>query len=270
MASPLANFIGEVDRARRALNGVAGKQLHSQRHRDALRATVEKYFGEVRPGIASLVAGNDQLRSCDETMQILIALCHRHGSTAQYKRLLGEIKEALIYLDGVALSANADSMGTSAGDAIDSRIIATLRGLVPSAALSYQQALSDLGASERLSWRGPATDLRECLRETLDHLAPDREVIEMPGYRQEPDTTGPTMKQKVRFVLKSRGASKAATAPAEAATDAVEAALGTFVRSVYTRSSVSTHTPTDRGEVVRVADLVRVVLCEMLEIRGAR
>jgi hypothetical protein len=94
--------------------------------------------------------------------------------------------------------------------------------------------------------------------------------MEMPGYRQEPDTTGPTMKQKVRFVLKNRGTSKAAAAPAEAATDAVEAALGTFVRSVYTRSSVSTHTPTDRNEVVRVADLVRVVLCEMLEIRGAR
>jgi len=231
---------------------------------------VEKYFGEVRPGIASLLAGNDQLRSCDETMQVLIALCHRHGSTAQYKRLLGEIKEALIALDAGALSANADPAETSAGDVIDRRIIETLRGLVPSAALSYQQALCDLGAGERLSWRGPATDLRECLRETLDHLAPDGEVIEMPGYRREPDTTGPTMKQKVRFVLKNRGASKALAAPAEAATDAVETALGTFVRSVYTRSSVSTHTPTDRGEVDRIADLVRVVLCEMLEIRGAR
>lgn len=270
MASPLANFIGEIDRARRALNGVTGKQLHSQKHRDALRAVVEKYFGEVRLGIASLLAGNDRLRSCDETMQVLIALCHRHGSTAQYKRLLGEIKEALIDLDAVVLSANAASMESLAGDVLDRRIIETLRGLVPSAALSYQQALHDLEASERLSWRGPATDLRECLRETLDHLAPDTEVMEMPGYRQEPDTTGPTMKQKVRFILKSRGTSKAAAAPAEAATDAVEAALGTFVRSVYTRSSVSTHTPTDRGEVVRVADLVRVVLCEMLEIRGAR
>jgi hypothetical protein len=104
----------------------------------------------------------------------------------------------------------------------------------------------------------------------LDHLAPDTEVVEMPGYRQEPDAKGPTMKQKVRFVLRSRGTPKAAAATAETATDAVEAALGTFVRSVYTRSSVSTHTPTDRGEVARVADLVRVVLCEMLEIRGAR
>ncbi|MHB8495498.1 MAG: pPIWI-associating nuclease domain-containing protein [Casimicrobiaceae bacterium] len=270
MATPLANFIGEVDRARRALNGVTGKQLHSQRHRDALRAIVEKYFENVRPGLSGLLADSARLQSCDETMQTLIALCHRHGSTAQYKRLLGEIKEALIAIDALVLSANADSTEAPAGDAIDRRIIETLRGLVPSAALSYQQALLDLAASERLSWRGPATDLRECLRETLDHLAPDAEVMEMPGFRQEPDTPGPTMKQKVRFVLKNRGTSKAAAAPAEAATEAVEAALGTFVRSVYTRSSVSTHTPTDRGEVVRVADLVRVVLCEMLEIRGAR
>ncbi len=270
MATPLASFIGEVDRARRTLNGVTGKQLHSQRHRDALRAIVEKYFEGVRPVVSTLLADSAHLQACDETMQTLIALCHRHGSTTQYKRLLAEIKEALIAMDALVLSADADSTEAPVGDAIDRRIIETLRGLVPSAALSYQQALHDLGASERLSWRGPATDLRECLRETLDHLAPDGEVTEMPGYRQEPDTAGTTMKQKVRFVLKNRGTAKAAGAPAEAATEAVEAALGTFVRSVYTRSSVSTHTPTDRGEVVRVADLVRVVLCEMLEIRGAR
>lgn len=268
MATPLAGFIAEVERARRAMNAVAGKQLHSQRHRDALRALVERYFNEVRPAIGDLFADTDHLRTCDESMQVLIALCHRRGSTTQYKRLLGNIREELIAMDALALSSAADSATHPSANATDRRIIETLRGLVPSAALSYQQALRDLASSERLSWRGPATDLRECLRETLDHLAPDDDVIGMPGYRQEPETSGPTMKQKVRFVLKHRGAAKAAAAPAEAATEAVEAALGTFVRSVYTRSNVSTHTPTDRSEVLRVADLVRVVLGEVLEIRG--
>lgn len=105
------------------------------------------------------------------------------------------------------------------------------------------------------------------MRETLDHLAPDTDVIAMSGYKQSPDTNGPTMKQKVRFVLKKRGLTQALSAPAETATEAVDSAIGTFVRSVYTRSSVSTHTPTDKGEVIRIRDFVRVVLCELLEVR---
>ena len=189
---------------------------------------------------------NDRIRAVDEAMQLLLALCHRHGSVGQYKKHFADAKEGLIAVDALLLSTAGTSNTTPSNDAAELRIIETLRMLVPSAALSYQQAMIDLALNERLSWRGPATDLRECLRKTLDHLAPDAEVKAMHGYRQEPDTAGPTMKQKVRSILKNRGASKAMSTPAEAATDAVEEALGTFVRSVYTRSSVSTHTPTDR------------------------
>jgi hypothetical protein len=147
------------------------------------------------------------------------------------------------------------------------RIVTTLRALLPSAALSYEQALIDLDQPERLSWRGPATDLREALRETLDHLAPDTDVKGSAGYKQEADTRGPTMKQKVRYILKNRGVSKMLAAPAEDATVSIDEAIGNFVRSVYTRSSVSTHTPTDKNEVLRILDFVRVVLCELLEVR---
>jgi hypothetical protein len=146
-------------------------------------------------------------------------------------------------------------------------MITTLKALLPSAALSYEQALLDLSQEQRLSWRGPAADLREALRETLDHLAPDEEVVSAPGYKQEPGTHGPTMKQKVRFILRSRGLSKAVSATTEDATSSIDEAIGSFVRSVYTRSSVSTHTPTEKSEVRRVLDLVRVVLSELLEIR---
>jgi Predicted pPIWI-associating nuclease len=152
-------------------------------------------------------------------------------------------------------------------DGVDLRIVETLRSVVPSAGLSYAQALYDLQSDSCLSWRGPAADLREALRETLDYLAPDDEVAAMAGYRQDPNVNGPTMKQKVHFVLKKRGASKAFTEPAEAATEAIDSTIGTFVRSVYTRSNVSTHTPTQKAEVARTRDFVRVVLCELLEIR---
>lgn len=51
--------------------------------------------------------------------------------------------------------------------------------------MAYQQALLDLATPDRLSWRGPATDLREALRETLDVLAPDDEAKAMPGFKLE-------------------------------------------------------------------------------------
>src|SRR6202011_3268720 len=54
----------------------------------------------------------------------------------------------------------------------DEKIIKTLEGLVPPAALSYRQAIADLSDDNRVSFRGPALELREALRETLDHLAP--------------------------------------------------------------------------------------------------
>lgn len=140
--------------------------------------------------------------------------------------------------------------------------------ILPSAASSYRQAIVDLREEKRYSWRGPATDFREALRETLDYLAPDNLVIAMPGYKPEKDTNGPTMKQKVRFILTRRGVSKAQSATSENATESIENMVGAFVRSVYTRSSISTHTPTEKTEVVRVKNFVRATLCELLEIQS--
>jgi hypothetical protein len=75
------------------------------------------------------------------------------------------------------------------------------------------------------------------------------------------------MKQKVRHILRKRGVGKTAMQSPEAAAQAVDEIIGTFVRGVYTRSSISTHTPTDRAEILRVRDWVRVALCELLEVR---
>jgi hypothetical protein len=138
--------------------------------------------------------------------------------------------------------------------------------ICPDAAASYTQALRDLVGSDRTSWRGPATDLRETLRETLDKLAPDAEVERMEGYKREANTHGPTMRQKVRYILKSRGMKSGQLAHPEAVVQGIEELVGGVTRSVYTRSSVSTHTATTRDEVVRVHAWVRLTLCELLEI----
>jgi hypothetical protein len=198
-------------------------------------------------------------------MQDLLSLTHHRSTASSYKSTIQELRKALEAFERTTLIPAASK--TAAVDPIDLRILAVLKPLLPSAAASYEQALSDLQLPQRLSWRGPATDLREALRETLDHLAPDAEVTSSAGFKPEAGTGGPTMKQKVRFLLRKRGLSHSATQASEAAADATDTAVGSFVRSVYTRSSVSTHTPTNKGEVIRVRDYVRVVLCELLEIQ---
>jgi len=266
MPSHVTSLIADVDKARASLNRVKNAQLHSTKARASLRGIVERYFNEVRPSVDGAPTAPEHVEGVDTAMQALLALCHKKGSVQKYKELLRQAKAHLVHLDSGIVAGSGRQSG-DARNAQDVRIVTTLRALLPSAALSYEQALLDLSAGERLSWRGPATDLREALRETLDHLAPDRDVETSAGYKQEPNTSGPTMKQKVRYILRNRGQSKATAATTEDATAAIDEAVGTFVRSVYTRSSVSTHTPTDSGEVLRIWELVRVVLGELLEAR---
>src|SRR5437764_5186383 len=132
----------------------------------------------------------------------------------------------------------------------DERIKGTLEGLVPSAALSYRQAIIDLADDTRISFRGPALELREALRETLDHLAPDAAITSADWYVQEKGRTGPIMKQKVRFILKARGQSKSSSTVPEQTTTTVDEMVGTLTRSVYDRSSIATHVGSERKTVI--------------------
>ncbi|HLF17693.1 MAG TPA: hypothetical protein VI749_02245 [Candidatus Omnitrophota bacterium] len=268
MKSLLPQYLDELEQAKKTLNKNKSTQLHSQRQKNNLRVLIEKYFNDIRPTIISAADKNKDIEVVDSDMQKLLLLCHKRGATKTYIGLITKIRKALITLDARILATllTPNEKGAHIDNKTDGQIISTLQQIVPSAALSYKQALLDLQIETRYSWRGPATDLRESLRETLDYLAPDNDVIQMKGYKQEPDANGPTMKQKARYIMRKRGGSKSSNASVETAADSIEEIVGSFVRSVYTRSNVSTHTPTDKKEVGRVRDFVRVVLCELLEI----
>jgi hypothetical protein len=246
---------------------LTGHQVSSATVRAETQSIVDAYFRNARPEFIVFGIRDDELSDLDLAMQAFLEGSHRKVTKPVYRSYTKSLVGALNELEQRALLHDHERLQSLGLDVTDQRIIATLTSMVPSAALSYEQASKDLLVEVRMSWRGPATDLREALRETLDHLAPDAEVTAQPGYKLEPDTKGPTMKQKVRYVLSKRGIGKAASASPEAAVTAVEELVGTFVRSIYTRSNVSTHTPTDKNEVLRVRDWVRVALCELLEIR---
>jgi Predicted pPIWI-associating nuclease len=146
----------------------------------------------------------------------------------------------------------------------DELIIDKLDALVPSAALSYKQAILDLRDESRVSFRGPALELREALREILDHLAPDSEVTAAPGYVQEKDRAGPTMKQKVRFIMKKKGRRSSSDASEQAIT-AFDEAIAGLTRAVYERSSKATHVAGERQTVAQLRRFVVAIFHEIIE-----
>ena len=127
--------------------------------------------------------------------------------------------------------------------------------------------MQDLDSGEvRFSYRGTASELREVLRETLDIPAPDDDIAKQSWFKLETNCTGPTMKQKVRFILSSRGKSKAQRALPEKSIDLVENLCGDVARAVYTRASTSTHVQTTKQEVQQMKRYLDAVLFDVLEI----
>jgi len=240
-------------------------QLRSANAKKQFQDIVDVYFRTVRPALMRGGISNTEVAGLDYQMQELLGASHKSSTGNTYSKCLKEAASATVTLERLCLTRISAS-NLADINSTDASIIATLKAFLSSAANSYEQAIIDLRQTSRLSWRGPATDMREALRETLDYLAPDNEVEKQPGFRLEKDTKGPTMKQKVRFVLTKRNLSGVATATTESAVVTIEDLLGAFVRSIYTRSNVSTHTQTLKAEVLRIRDLVRVALCELLEI----
>ena len=166
----------------------------------------------------------------------------------------------------IELNKGIVKVEAASGTEEDERVIRTLECLVPSAAMSYRQAIVDLADVRRISFRGPALELREALRETLDHLAPDGDVANAEGYTQEKGRSGPTMRQKVRFILRARGRGKSSSTVPEQTTSTVDEVIGTLTRSVYDMSSVATHVASERKAVIQIRRYIVAVLHDILEL----
>ncbi|MCH8039814.1 MAG: hypothetical protein IH977_05640 [Nitrospinae bacterium] len=232
--------------------------------------TAKCYFSEVRPYIVSALCESEEIVSHDQKWQELIRLAHGNNPKKSYYSKIKSIKKELTEFNVSCLSAKAQEgiHGSSLSDLTPSEnlIITTLENSVPSAAASYRQGILDLRMGERLSYRGTAAEFREALRETLDHLAPDSEVKSQLGFKLEKDTSGPTMKQKVVFILKSRGRKKPQQASIKDSLDLIDGLTGDITRTIYNRGSVATHLETSRAEVQKIKRYTDTIFFDLLEI----
>lgn len=254
-------------------NGVTNYKavnINAERLRSDGRTLVQRYFREVRPDLEGLGMPPETLAALDTPLQAVMTLAAGQNSKASYlahlrplRKLLPKVDTEREYLVGKTSTPRRRVLGTK----FEIDLHSTLEQLVPTAANSYLQALQDLSDAGRLSFRGPAADLREAVREVLDHLAPDDAVKKAPGFTPEKGRTEPTMKQKARFILKARRTPEGARSSTETATERVEEATAAMARSVYDRGSLSAHVTTTRNEVTQLKRYVETVLGDLLQVR---
>lgn len=208
--------------------------------RDETKRVAQMYFRGVRQSLQKFQL-DEFVEPLSIAFEALLILSEGRNQTSTYKKHTKIIRKIIPRVTSqLEVQGGAGAPSISYFE-IDQKILRTLVDLLPSAAQSYQQALLDLADTERLSFRGPAHELRESLREVLDHLAPDAEVVKAPGFKLEKDRTKPTMKQKVRFIFKARERSATESAAPEDAANTIDALIADMTRSTYDRGSLSAH-----------------------------
>ena len=249
----------------------AAVNINADRLRTAGRQVVQRYFRTVRPTLEKCGISAARLAAVDGPMQDLMTLTAGRNSKRSYLALLRPLRKLLPDVEAESeylLSKAGVAAQPIFGSRFETELHATLERLVPTAANSYIQGLRDLADESRMSLRGPATELRETLREVLDHLAPDEKVMKAPGFNAAEMHRGhPTMKQKARFILQARDTPSGARETTEVAIERVEEATAALARSVYTRGSISSHVTSTRNEVAQLKRYVETVLGDLLQVR---
>ena len=145
----------------------------------------------------------------------------------------------------------------------ESEILARLRRLSPQLADSFEQALKDLNDHTRLSYIGPAGEIREVMRAAIQLLAPDEEVkgqawyvgIEQGGKRH------PSQAERARYAAQRRGGSGDQVRSTDSLVDEL---VGQVSRQTYASGSGAFHGAAARPKVRKLTGWVNAILDEVL------
>lgn len=265
----IAQLIADLDALGASLRRGHAVNVNDQSSKDVAIELATRYFNDIRPRLVAVNPETERLRSHDDLWQQLVRLAHGNNARRTYLKIARELRKQVSEFNIAALASGpvaAQPGVNTLPSREESLILKTLESLVPSAAASYRQGLSDLGDDQRLSYRGTAADFRESLRETLDHLAPDADVESQEWYEPEEGQKKPTMKQKTAYILISRGQNKTQRGSAEKMLGVIDELSGEVMRAVYNRTSLATHVHQSRTEVQRIKRYVDTVFFDILEI----
>lgn len=265
-------FWNEVDRFKKAIAKSTAVNVNTNSLRSSAKGIVQYYFRETRRGLLALGLDPKEAEVLDAKVQELLILSNGRNPKNSYMRTLRQLSDLRPSLETkkeMTIGSHSQMGGSLSffkRSLIEDAILQTLNRLLPTAAHSYEQSIQDLQDVNRKSFRGTAVELRETIREVLDHLAPDSEVMQVQGFQLDEGKSGPTMKQKVRFILRSRKLPANAIRAPEDSVALVENSFASLFRSAYERGSIDTHVTPPWRETHQLKLYVDSVLCELLQI----
>lgn len=148
---------------------------------------------------------------------------------------------------------------------LNNNILSALRTIAQPLASSYVQIAADFEDETRISWAGTAHEIRELLRKILEHLAPSIEVEQQEWYKLEPHTSGPTQKQRVKYILLKQGGDSRQQKVAQDI-EVIEARTGALVRDVYGRASDAAHRSKNKTEAFKLLRYFEAFAYDLLDI----
>lgn len=263
MIQKLEDLKSRLNEAQKFVLRIKSQHINKEKDKNIVVEFVKFYFSQVR----SMFNETPELKILDGVMQELLRLTQARSLKSKYKERFKEIKKEIdsLYAFVVCNPLRKEHSLNSQSELI----LKTLRKINNSAALSLEQALLDLGLNKK-SWRGTVIEFRESLRITLDKLAPDAEVTSQQGFKLEPNTHGPTMRQKALFIFKSRKLSKDETKLVSEAVNSIEEFSAKFIRSTYTQASLIGHAEQDvtKEDTLKVKKYVELALSELLALKS--
>jgi len=149
---------------------------------------------------------------------------------------------------------------------LNETILEALHAVSLHLAESYQQVVMDFQDINRLTWAGTAHEIRELLRKLLDELAPNDGVGKQAWYSQHKDVSGPTQKQRVRFILE-RNKSDSKQKQVAANIDLIDSIIAGLVRDVYGRASDAAHSSKDKTEAYRILRYFEAFAYDLLNLK---
>ncbi len=128
---------------------------------------------------------------------------------------------------------------------------------------SLEQALKDMNDQTRLSYVGPAGEIREVMRATVQLFAPDEDVRKQPWFVgiEQGGKRNPTQAERTRYAVQLRGGHRDQVKGVDDLTDQLVAQIG---RQTYTIGSNALHTGAVQAKVRRLTGWVFALLDEVL------
>ena len=112
------------------------------------------------------------------------------------------------------------------------------------------QALRDINDHTRLTYMGPACELREVMRAAIHLFAPDEEVRKQVWFKGNEQDGNPTQAERVRYAVQQRGRSRDQV---QGTGEVIDQLVGRIGRETYKVGSKAFHAGVVRKDVETLA-----------------